>query len=316
MSRPLLALLASLLLAGCPAPDPADPPVPQEGLAASYDLVGDDLYPEGMAFHPDERAFFFGSLGDGAVRRLDADGEQRVVFAPGEGWVSLGMKVHPTGALVVCALSGYDTDEQRAEIWVFDVAADERTQVVDLGPLQEGSGCNDVGFDGDGAVYVTDRENPNLYRFELGGQPTVWRTDPALGSSLLGLNGVDLLPGGDALLVTRYLPAALVRVPLDLDQPISEVDRSGDGFGFAPSGADGMIRRGDDMLVAGHTRVLRYTSDDGWLTATGVGTSPPDDIAALTLAEGTLYGLKGEVTDFVLEDEPELPFRIEAIGLN
>lgn len=71
-------------------------------------------------------------------------------------------------------------------------------------------------------------------------------------------------------------------------QPITEVDCSGEGFGFVPSGADGMIRGGDDMLVAGHTRVLCYSSDDGWLSATGVGTSPPDDIAALTIAEGTL----------------------------
>jgi sugar lactone lactonase YvrE len=314
--RPSAAAAVASLVSACPPP-PADPPAAPEGLRDAYDLEGDELFPEGMAFHPGERAFFFGSLTAGVVRRLEADGTQGTAFDVGEeGWVTLGMRVHPDGPLVVCALHGFGSDAQSAQIWLLDPETGERTRTVDLEPLQEGSGCNDVGFDSDGRVYVTDRENPNLYRLELDGTPELWRTDPELDSAVLGLNGVDLSPDGDAMLVTRYLPAALVRVPFDLGQPITRVELDGDGFGALPNGADGMLRVDDEVLVAGHTRVLRFSSEDGWATATGIGTSPPEHVAALTIAEGTLYGLKGEVTNFVLGTEPELPFRIMALGLN
>jgi len=312
----LVFLGAAMAIVGC-RPPPADPPPAPEGLRDVYDLDGGDLHPEGMAFHSGERAFFFGSLNGGVVRRMEADGTQSTAFDVGEeDWVTLGMRVHPTGPLVVCALHGFGGDAQNAQVWMIDPSTGERTRVVDLEPLQTGSGCNDVGFDADGLVYVTDRENPNLYRFALDGPPELFRTDDELSSSILGLNGVDLSPDGDAMIVTRYLPAALVRVPLDPQEPVTRVDLDGDGFGTLPNGADGMLRQGDDILVAGHTRVLRFTSDDGWQTATGVGTSPPENIAALTVAEGTLYGLKGEVTNFVLGTDPDLPFRILALGLN
>ncbi|MCB9763260.1 MAG: SMP-30/gluconolactonase/LRE family protein [Alphaproteobacteria bacterium] len=300
-----------LLALACTAKTPDDSGGPA-ALADAYTLSDEGLFPEGVAFHEGERAFFMGSLEGGAITRLDADGAETVIFEPDPGWMSLGMKIAPgTDTLVVCAIQGYGTEDVHAALWRFDVTTGARTSEVDLGA---GSNCNDVAIDAAGTTWVTDRESPNLYRVPAGGAAELWATDEALGSTLIGLNGAVLTD--THLLVGIYAPATVLRVALADPTDIQEVAVTGDDLGSLPDGLDGITWFGDTMVIAGNSRVLELRSDDGWASATCTATEQEVAFAAVTVAEGRVYGLKGEIVPYVLGMDVDLPFELRVAALS
>ncbi len=284
-----------------------EPGVEAVALADTYAFADDSLFPEGVVFDPVERAFFASSLEHGTVTRIDADGTESVVLQPTAGdWLTLGVRQAPTGEIVACALTGVGTPEARSELWAFDPATGERTATVDLGQAAETTNCNDMDFV-DGQVLVTDREAGRIYTASLAsGAASVWLEHEALEPEIIGMNSVMQASSG-TILVGKFAPAELLRIGADNVPTPTTIE------GDALSGADGIIWDGDDLLVAGNNQVFRLSSSDDWVTATSVGTSPGMGIAALTLAEGRIYGLQGEVVAFVLGTEPDLPFALHAL---
>lgn len=307
-------MLLFAVLLGCSdksSPDTADPAT---DLADTYTLSDEDLFPEGLDWHDGEGAFFVSSLTSGAVTRVDADGTESILYVPDSGdWMSLGVRVAPSGEVVVCAIEGFGTKEARSELWVFDPAAAERVAVIDLSVAAAPSNCNDMAFSG-GMVYATDREAGQIYRAAMpDGAAEIFVADPLLDPSLIGMNGAVVTD--DALLVTKYAPATLVSVPLDAPASLAEVSLSGDDPGVLPDGLDGITWHEGDLVIAANSRMLRLSSSDGWASAT-VQAYPQDVLhAAVTVARGRLYGLKGEVVPFALGTEVDRPFQIRALSL-
>lgn len=301
------AALLTALLACVAAGDSGE----GDGLQDVYTLADDAQYPEGMAFHAGERAFFLGSLTTGSVTRLDADGSESTLFTPDPGWMSLGMTLDGD-VLAVCAVYAYGEPDTTGAIWAFDVTTGAQTASVDLGAAFAGANCNDAVFHG-GALYVTDRENPNLYRVDLGSESAaLWLTDPLLEPGYIGMNGVVVTPAGD-LLVGKYGPAELLRVPLDAPTSLQAVALTGDAVGSLPNGFDGIVWQDDTLVIAGNAELYRVRSDDDWRTGQVTTTTPGVRHAAVTLAEGRLYGLKGEVVPYVLGTDVDLPFEVRAL---
>ncbi len=306
----LVALAACCALSGACSDDETTPqPTP---LPSSMVFDQATLFPEGAAFAASERAFFVGSLGGGSITRIDADGSQQVIFPEASGWSTLGMKVSKQGELVVCAVFAYGEPQTEAEIWSFDVATGARTHVVPLKGAFAEANCNDVAFDADGMVYVTDRENPNLYRVSLANETAeVFVTDAALETGVIGNNGIVYRDG--VLLMGKYAPAKMLRIELSDPTALTEVTLSGDEVGMLPNGFDGMVWDGDVLTIAGNSQVFRATSADNWNSAQLKAYSPPVNIAAVTVAEGQVYGLKGEIVAYVLSSDPDLPFELLAL---
>lgn len=298
-----------VVLVGCAStvePEPNDAP-----LLATYTLDDDVGYPEGIAFHAASRSFFVGSLAHGGITRVTADGTSSRFFTPsGEGWMSLGMKVHAdSGHLLVCAIQDADTASARSELWVFDPSSGAR----DAYPLADApNDCNDVVGHGEHA-YLTDRESRRVHRVTFGDSSAVWFEHPTLEPGLIGNNGI-VITDDDVLIIGQYAPAKLLRVPLASPDQIAEITLSGDPIGSIPNGADGITWVGDALAIAANQRLLRVESDDGWHSATVSARTPPAPIAAVTVAEDQLYGLKGEVVPFVLGLPADLPFEIVAIS--
>lgn len=279
-------------------------PAEQTALLDHYVLPDTVAYPESVAFHEEERAFFLGSLETGSVFRLDADGTLSTVFTPEAGWMTLGVKVAPGGQVAACAVADAGLPEARAELWVFDLPATEPVRV----PLSGApANCNDLAFDGE-LVYLTDREAGVIHRTTLAGPAEVWFTHPTLEPELIGMNGIVI--ADDALLVSKYMPATLLRIPLAAPESLTTVSVPDGTFGAVPDGPDGFAWDGADLIVAANRVVARLSSTDGWASATATTVTPEVAVAAVTVAEGQVYGLKGEVVPWVLGTEAELPFEL------
>ena len=308
-------MLCVLLLAGCAgdgaekSTETGDAGDELEPLASTYTLEGDTLFPEGIAWSDSERAFFVGSLTQGSLVRIDPDGTQTEVFRPESGtWMSLGMKVDEArGELIACSVRDYGTDAPQSVFQRFSVADGSLLEQLELDP---GAVCNDVAVGSDGRVWITEREGPRLWTVAPGSERAeVWAEDAAFEPQIIGCNGVVVVDD-NTVLVGKYAPGKLLRIDPADPGSIHEVTLSGDGLGELPDGADGMFLDGDTLLVAANATWFTVESSDGWSTATTTAHTPPAAIAAVTVAEGRRYGLKGEVVPFVLGTAVSLPFQI------
>jgi sugar lactone lactonase YvrE len=306
--------LCTVLLVACAGGDPkssdsaagADDTVP---LAASYTLEGDTLFPEGIAWSDSERAFFVGSLTEGSIVRVDPDGTQTTVFQPDSGvWMTLGMKVDEgAGELLVCAVEDYGTETPQSVLQRFAVADGGLLEQVELAP---GAVCNDVAVAADGRVWITEREGPRLWTVAPGSSTAeVFAEGALLEPEVIGCNGVVVVDE-NTVLVGKYAPGRILRFDPADPGSLEEVAVGGDGLGSLPDGADGMFLDGDTLLVAANGTWFTVESSDGWASATTTAHTPPAAIAAVTVAEGRRFGLKGEVVPFVLGTAVSLPFEI------
>jgi sugar lactone lactonase YvrE len=339
-SRRFLASLASLALTACgpsspsgsdagPLVDDAGPLAPDDAaVIAETDagpLLGESLplearFPEGGAFDPVEGAFYVGSLADGSVHRIDrTTGRESVVFtetAPGTWW-TLGMHVDATRRrLFVCAMD--DQRETTTEdppylgyVWEIDLTTGERAASYDLSDAHPRATCTDVTATSDGALYVADREHPNVYRI-VDGVVELFVTAPLLGSSAIGLNAITPTPDGSALLAIVYLPSLLARIDLSTRE-VSQVAITGGFRDALPalSGADGMAFDADGRLRVAFTSQL--TTLEGvtaaWQSARASSVDVPSGMTDVVIARDAIYLLNGQAVRFALGDAPD-PFAL------
>lgn len=297
-----------LLVLACTA-DPADSAALE--LAPSYTLSDSVDFPEGLAWHPAERAFYISSLGHGGLTRVDLDGAETRVFTPEEeGWTSLGGKVGEDGSVYFCGVLDPSTDQAAAELWIHDPASEATTRV----PLQGVANCNDLAIDGR-QVYLSDREAAQVHRVDLDTLSSeIFLEDPLLEPGLIGNNGLVLTQDG-ALILGQYSPPKLIRIPIENREALAEIPLSGDEIGSLPDGADGIAWFEGELVIAANERLAVVSSGDSWQSGVVRARDLDVGIAAVTLAEGQVYGLKGEVVPWVLGLEPELPFQILRLEL-
>ncbi len=296
----------------------ADTASPAPPLADRYVLTGDDLFPEGGAFDPVDRAFFVSSASHGTVTRVAADGTESVLFAPDEaGWLTMGLRVDADRRrLWACAIR---EGTLYGSLWGFDLSTGQRTHDVPLASAFAEASCNDVLADPSGHVYVTDRENPHIYRVDPETSVvTLWASDPALGAdATIGMNGIALTEDGATLLVSLYMPATIVRVDVADPTQVSPVALTGDDFLGTEliTGADGVRMDGDTLLVTLSDRLARLSPADATWSSATVATQPIlGGTSAVILAEGHIYGVKSEIVAFVLGGDLRLPFEIHRIA--
>lgn len=282
-------------------------------LLDEYPLDGDDMFPEGVAFDPTQRAFFVGSLTDAGITRVDADGTQSVFVPSGPTMLaSAGMKVDDAARrLWVC---GSD-DAENSQVYVFDLDDAALIETFELGALVDTASCNDLALDAEGVAYVTDPPSSAIHRLAIGGDAAVWATDPAFAPEVmdLGLNGIAVTPDGTAVIVTKFIAKQLLRVAMDDPTQIVEVELGGENFagGSLIAGPDGIVFAGEVLYVVFDDVVAQVTPNADW-TAGDVTILMPSTagLSTATVAEGEVYAVKSEVTAFALGGAPELPFRI------
>lgn len=291
-----------------------------DGLLDVYDLEGDMLYPEGVAYDSIDKAFYVGSLGDGSLHRIEADGAQSEFGAAPRGdWATSGLAVDEDNRrLWACA--GQGDGEQPQVIWAYDLDSSDLVETFVLGDIAEGADCNDVTVGPGGVAYVSDPPLGVVHRLEVGGAAEIWASDDRFAPKIagLGLNGLEVTPDESALILAKFIMPTLFRISLDDPTDITLIELSGDTFtgGSPTSGADGIAFVGDALFVTFDAVVKRVDLDGD--AATGVVSTvevPDDGLSTAARAEGSLFVVKSEVTTFVLGGRPELPFQILRVSI-
>ncbi|MFT6052630.1 MAG: sugar lactone lactonase YvrE [Halioglobus sp.] len=286
-------------------PVPVTPPVE---LMVRYELSSLDSIPEGIAFDPQDRAFYATSLQGASITKIDADGTESL-FRPADDRARLvGAKVDPAARrLWVCA-SRVDNIDNR--VWVFDLDSGEQVMEFLLAALASNGACNDLALDAMGVAYVTDSNNPNIYRLdpatELG---SVLISDPLLADTLgigLGSNGITVSPDGSVLIVAKFVPAQLLVISLPNASTIAEVALNGDDLP-AP---DGLVFLDDNLYSVSDRAVSRIKLDPQFTAGTVKSVEQIGGLSTATVAEGALYVIKSEVTHFSIGQPLETPFEI------
>ncbi|MCR9106966.1 MAG: SMP-30/gluconolactonase/LRE family protein [Gammaproteobacteria bacterium] len=307
----LYALAVLVLLTGCS--DGNDSPANAAPLLARYVLSSPDSVPEGIAFDPIDRAFYATSLQGGSITRVDADGTERIFRAADNNVRIGGAKVAASQRQLWVCTQRLDTLDDR--IAVYDLDSAEQTMEFLLGALSTNGSCNDLAIAPDGFVYVTDPDNPNLYRLDpTSGEGEVFASDPLftdLTGQGLGLNGITVTADGNALIVARFFPAALLRVALPNAASITEVALSGDTLP-AP---DGLVELDGDIYSVSNSSVSRTRLGADGRSGTVTVLPQISGLSTGTAAESALYVIKSDVTSFVLEQPLNPPFEIFSIDL-
>lgn len=295
----------------CPAVDPGN----EHPLLDTYDLDGDDLYPEGIAWDPQTRSFYVGSLEHGTVTRVNADSSQSLLAEPANaGWSTLGMKIDAEARRLYACASPPEADGE-GEVWIYDLDGCGLIEQVALGDAAAGARCNDLALDPDGAALVTDPSQGIVYRVMSGQAPEVWAQDPLLdpeGPLPLGLNGIAVTPDEAYVIAANLAAQRLVRIDRADPTSVVEIALTGDPL---PQGTDGLVFGGtDDVLhVVFDTEVKRVALAAAYTTGDVTTILVPgfdSGLTTATVAEGEIYITEGSAVARAFAQPPDLPFQI------
>ena len=268
-------------------------------------------FPEGGAYDKVAGVFYFGSLKDGSVHRLDAEtGEELELFKETElgTWWTLGMDVDlARNRLWVCAMDDKKPGPRAGFVWVFDMKTGTRIANHALSVGAKDATCTDVAVTKDGDAYVVDREQPNVYRVNFDTGAALFASDPALKGTFAGQNAAVVLPDESALLSVVYDPPSLVRVDLG-NAAVKKVAITG-AFSDDKSllaGADGMAYWDGAVHVAFSAKVFRLQPASGkWTAATSTATDVKEGVTDVIATPGGLYALNGQAVRFALSQAPD-----------
>lgn len=309
MKRITAGLIVSIavLTTACSDSDSNSPAAPPP-LLQSYILSSNDSFPEGVAYDPQDRAFYATSLQGGSIVRFDAAGQESIFRAADNRARLLGAKVDSARRrLWVCAQGVDDVDNR---VWVFDLASAQLDMEFLLGALSTDGSCNDLALNSDGIAYVTDPDNPYLYRLDPEtGIGTIFATDPQFNDITgagLGLNGIALTPDETALIVGKFAPASLFRVSLPDASSINLMTLSGDAL----PPPDGIVFLENDLYTVSNNSVTRVRMNGDYSVGELVTVEQKSGLSTATVADSGLYVIKSEVFSFVLNLPVDLPFEI------
>ena len=309
----------SVVVSGCasePAPDPAaEMPASAAPAAASETLPAvivanrTGFIPEGVEYDMANGRLLTGSLSEGSVFEIGADGQVTEFVNDAELVSSVGIEADEAyGRLFVANAdrSVFQGEGQgQAKLGVYDLSTGSRIAMVDLAstvtdpPEDAAYFANDVAVADNGIAYVTDTRLSVIYEVSTEYEASLLHRFADGGS---GPNGIVYHPAG-FLLVARG--ATLWKVPVDNPETLSEVMVAEE-----ITGQDGMVWSAMRLVIVSNdaNRVVALRSEDEWGTAevVGVGAYEPQATTAAVVGDA-IYVVHPHFAD----DDPPSVSRVE-----
>jgi sugar lactone lactonase YvrE len=290
----LSTLSAVLLLAACggapeqaaPAIEPAaETPAPAAPPATIVAARG-GFIPEGVEYDTTAGRFLTGSISEGSVFEIGADGGVAAIVTDGDLVSSVGIEAdEATDRLLVANADRAVFDGSsagQAMLGVYRLSTGERLAMVDLAAAVDAPGddaaffANDVAVGPDGTAWVTDTRLGAIYVVSPAYEAALLRRFDGFAPNgvVYHADGYLLAGGGTELWkVPVNEPSAAAPVALPEEIP----------------GQDGLVWTADGRLAIvsnSGNRVVALTSADGWMTATLAGVATYETQATTAAAVG------------------------------
>lgn len=279
--------IAGAVLVACLAPGSTAlaEPTPRPPYPHARQIVGhfSELFPEGVAWDPTRNAFIVGSALHGNLALVHPGGRTEELV-PSIGPVStLGVRVDTDRGRILVAYSDFWTRQEvdtgmppTSGVAAFDLHSLELIFDADISGGLDRTFGNDLTYDSDGTVYVTDSVSRTLYGISTEGEPEVVADDERFAADMVGLNGI-VWHEDNYLLAVRYDNGELFRIDLDepLESRVTEVDLpepmlGTDGIRFRSDGSLYVVTNsiGENAgIPSGTDAVTVLRSEDGWESA-------------------------------------------------
>ena len=278
-SRTLPILLAAALVAACsganepPAAETAAPAAEAAPPAVITASRG-GFIPEGVEYDTNARRFLTGSIAEGSIMAIAADGTVTAAITDPDLVASVGIEADEERDRLLVANSnppfGQNPGPGQAKLGVYRLSTGERLAMVDLAaaianaPADLTHFANDVAVGDDGAAYVTDSPASIVYRVTPDYQASVLHRFDGFRP-----NGIVYHPSGYLLVVGG---AMMFKVPIDNPAAAAQVMLSEE-----IPGQDGAVwLSGGRLAIVSNSgnRVVLLTSNDDWATAQRTAQAP------------------------------------------
>jgi len=182
---------------------------PLNGSRLTFSIPEKGLLTEGLAYDPQDKKFFVGSVRQRKVLRLNPDGRGDVLSRNEDGlWAVMGLRVDPARRRLWAATSALPQmiglkpeDEGRAGLACYDLKTGRLLKKYLLPGKPENHLLGDLAVDGKGTVVATDSQSPVLYTPSAAGEGL----DVFLKYELFqSPQGIDFSSDGRTLFVSDY----------------------------------------------------------------------------------------------------------------
>lgn len=287
-------------------------------------IPGDRFFPEGVTVSSGG-TFFVGSLFEGSIMRARPGATQMEPFIePGaNGLVSvLGLwaddKSNTLWACSSDAGNGKLTGSAPVGVRSFDLDTGRAKGSYDF---PSGGFANDLTFDGQGNLYVTDSWTPRILRLRSGGSTLEeWINTPQLGVEKWSLNGIDFDYSRNAIYTVNQNKGQLFRIML-------EADGSAGAVTLIHTSQE--LRRPDGLKVispntlataeggAGEMAIITLEGDSGYVRRIPAGL---DGVTTFAYYQKSAWVVEGQSDHFWdpanAGPDADPPFKIVEISLN
>ena len=232
------------------------------------------LYPEGVTFNSKNNLFYVSSVTTGTIGTVDMKGNYKPFYTDSLLKSTYGLKIDPKqNRLWACVsdanyskFSDSTTFKKMGRMIAIDLTTGKKVQETDLAKEYPGKHfINDMAFDTEGNLYVTDSFSPVVYKIGKDGKATVFAESDWFKSEDIGLNGIAY-SGKGYLVVNNNSSGALYKIDMKDPKNISRIKIKN----LFP-GADGMLfdEAGNLILVQNKSvdKVHQLLSTDNWQTA-------------------------------------------------
>ena len=290
-------------------------------LPAEYELPGDRVFPEGIAYDSGAQVFYVGSTTDGTIFSADVEGDTVEVFSEGgaDGRTSaIGMDVRNKRLFVAGGETGM--------AYAYSVGGGEliTSFTTPAPPADGGTFINDVTITPNGDAYFTDSFRPVLFRAASTDTSALEPWLDLTGTAIqygegFNLNGIVSTSDGEYLIVVQSNTGQLFRISTDDDPEVQAIDLGGETL---PNG-DGLLLDGQTLYVVQNQQelIVPVTLSDDFLTG-DVGEGFGDDNDAVmyptTIAQispRSLLVVNAQFDEQGPNGSPNLPFSVVRVRI-